>query len=77
MELEIGLMELGIGLRISNARRTVLARESGLVPFFFHFFNRGSLSCWSVGLLVGHARVENLKKKQKPLEMIQKCARMT
>ena len=50
IELGIGLMELGIGLRISNARRTVFARESGHVPFFF---NRGSLSCWSVGLLVG------------------------
>ena len=31
---------------------------------------------WSVGRLVGNARVENLKKKQKPLEMIQKYARM-
>ena len=30
-ELGIGLMKLGIGLRISNARRTVLARESRLV----------------------------------------------
>ena len=27
----IGLMELGIGLRINNARRTVLARVSGLI----------------------------------------------
>ena len=34
IELGIGLiqlMELGIGLRINNARRTVLARVSGLV----------------------------------------------
>ena len=31
MELGIGLMELGIGLRNNNARRTVLARVSGLV----------------------------------------------
>ena len=29
-----------------------------------------------VGRLVGHARVENLEKKQKSLEMIQKYARM-
>ena len=28
---QIGLIELGIGLRINNARRTVLARVSGLV----------------------------------------------
>ena len=41
MELGIGLMELGIGLRNSNARRTVLARVSGLVSIFsinFYFF---------------------------------------
>ena len=31
IELGIGLMELGIGLRNNNARRTVLARVSGLV----------------------------------------------
>ena len=31
LELGIGLKELGIGLRIDNARRTVLARVSGLV----------------------------------------------
>ena len=31
IELGIGLMELGIGLRNNNARRTVLARGSGLV----------------------------------------------
>ena len=31
MELGIGLMELGIGQGIKNARRTVLARVSGLV----------------------------------------------
>ena len=31
IELGIGLMQLGIDLRISNARRTVLARVSGLV----------------------------------------------
>jgi len=30
----------------------------------------------SVGRLVGHAQVENLEKKQKSLEMIQKYARM-
>ena len=36
---------------------------------------RGSV-CWLVGRLVGHARVENLEKKQKSLEMIQKYARM-
>ena len=30
-ELGIGLVELGKGLRINNARRTVLARVSGLV----------------------------------------------
>ena len=34
MELGIGLMELGIGLRNNNARRTVLARVSGLVNLF-------------------------------------------
>ena len=28
--------------------------------------------CWSVGRSVGHARVENLEKNQKSLEMIQK-----
>ena len=31
IELRIGRMELGIGLRNNNARRTVLARVSGLV----------------------------------------------
>ena len=31
IELGIGLIELGIDLRINNARRTVLARVSGLV----------------------------------------------
>ena len=31
IELGIGLMELGVGLRFDNARRTVLARVSGLV----------------------------------------------
>ena len=31
IELGIGLMELGIGLRNNNARRTVLARVSGLI----------------------------------------------
>ena len=31
IELGRGLMELEIGLRINNARRTVLARVSGLV----------------------------------------------
>ena len=31
LELGIGLIELGIDVRISNARRTVLARVSGLV----------------------------------------------
>ena len=31
IELGIGLMELGIGLRNYNARRTVMARVSGLV----------------------------------------------
>ena len=31
IELGIGLIELGIGLRIDNSRRTVLARVSGLV----------------------------------------------
>ena len=34
IELGIGLIELGIGLRINNARRTVLARVSGLVFLF-------------------------------------------
>ena len=35
IELGVGLIELGIDLRINNARRTVLARVSGLVhvPF--------------------------------------------
>ena len=37
IELGIGLIELGIDLRISNARRTVLARVSGLVLFLFFF----------------------------------------
>ena len=38
IELGIGLIELGIDLRISNARRTVLARVSGLVisPFSYY-----------------------------------------
>ena len=31
VELGLSLMELGIGQRINNARRTVLARVSGLV----------------------------------------------
>ena len=31
IELGVGLIELGIDLRINNARRTVLARVSGLV----------------------------------------------
>ena len=31
LSLGIGLIELGIGLRINNGRRTVLARVSGLV----------------------------------------------
>ena len=31
IELGVGLIELGIDLRIDNARRTVLARVSGLV----------------------------------------------
>ena len=31
IELRIGLMEKGVGLRIDNARRTVSARVSGLV----------------------------------------------
>ena len=31
IELGIGLIELGIDLRINNARRTILARVSGLV----------------------------------------------
>ena len=34
-------IELGIDLRINNARRTVLARVSGLVNLFLHFFDRG------------------------------------
>ena len=35
VELGIGLMELGMGLRINNARRTVWARVSGLVLTIF------------------------------------------
>ena len=36
IELGIGLIELGIDLRINNARRTVLARVSGLVSKIVH-----------------------------------------
>ena len=45
MELGVGLMELGVGLGINNARRTVLARVSGLV---FTTFN-SLCSCMSIG----------------------------
>ena len=38
IELRIGLIELGIGPRIDNARRTVLARVSGLVFSNFRVF---------------------------------------
>ena len=44
IELGIGLMELEIGLRIDNARRTVLARVSGLVFLELHF----SKEIWTV-----------------------------
>ena len=41
IELEIGLIEFGIGLRINNARRTFVARVSGLVSSYhlscFHY----------------------------------------
>ena len=51
IELGIGLIELGIGLRINNARRTVLARVSGLVSRQLIkkvLVILGAKECWSL-----------------------------
>ena len=42
IELEIVLIELGIGLRINNARHTVFVQVSGLVSFLSAYFYQGA-----------------------------------
>ena len=50
IELGVGLIELGIDLRINNARRTVLAHVSGLVELLL-LPNRPRLDCRVSGLV--------------------------